>query len=159
MDDYIYFQIGQSYNVLENYEKAVEAYDMCLEINRNPEKKFLSACLESYADCLIKIGNPADAYRLLDMNREYLKTTKLRYLFGKAAHMCQDDAAAIGFLTGITDEADFEQLGENVFDAYARIFAIYNEAGQTDKMEIYQNKLAEFGRLHGKQITFAGKEV
>ena len=135
MDDYIYFQIGQSYNVLENYEKAVEAYDMCLEINRNPEKKFLSACLESYADCLIKIGNPADA------------------------HMCQDDAAAIGFLTGITDEADFEQLGENVFDAYARIFAIYNEAGQTDKMEIYQNKLAEFGRLHGKQITFAGKEV
>lgn len=159
MDDYIYFQIGQSYNVLGDYEKAVAAYDMCLEINRNPDKKFLSSCLESYADCLIKAGSPDNAYRLLDMNRQYLKTTRLRYLFGKAAHMCQDDETAIGFLTGITDEADFEQLGENVFDAYARIFAIFNETGQTDKFGIYQSKLAEFGRLHGKQITFAGKEA
>lgn len=159
MDDYIYFQIGQSYNVLENYEKAIEAYDMCLEINRNPEKKFLNICLESYADCLIKIGNPTDAYRLLDMNRGYLKTTKLRYLFGKAAHMCQDDQTAIRFLTVITDAADFEQLGENVFDTYARIFAILNKTGQTDKCEVYQRKLAEFGRMHGKQITFARKEA
>lgn len=157
MDDYIYFQIGQSYSVLEDYVKAIEAYDMCLEINRNPEKKFLSICLESYADCLMKIGNSSDAYRLLDMNREYLKTTKLRYLFGKAAYMCKDDETAIGFLTGITDAADFEQLGENVFDVYARIFAIYNERGQMDKIEQYKGRLAEYGRMHGKQITFAGK--
>lgn len=159
MDDYVYFQIGQSYNVLENYEKAIEAYDMCLEINRNPEKKFLPICLESYADCLIKAGDPGNAYRLLNMNRAYLKTTKLHYLFGKAAHMCQDDETAFGFLTGIIDAVDFEQLGENVFDTYARIFAILNETGHRDKVEFYQNKLAEFGRLHGKQITFAGKEA
>lgn len=159
MDDYIYFQIGQSYNVLENYEKAIEAYDMCLEINRNPEKKFISICLESYADCLIRAGNPRDAYSLLDMNRGYLRTTKQRYLFGRAAHMCGDYETAVGFLTGITDAADFEWLGENVFDTYARIFAIFKETGQTDKFELYQNKLAEFGKQHGKQITFAGKEA
>lgn len=158
MDDYVYFQIGQSYSVLGDYEKAMESYEMCLNINRNPEKKFLSICLESYADCLVKVGNPDDAYRLLDMNREYLKTTKLRYLFGKVAYMCKDYGTALGFLTGITDAADFEQLGENVFDTYARIFSILNETGRTDQFEAYQNKLAEFGRLHGKQITFAGKE-
>lgn len=159
MDDYIYFQIGQSYNVLGDYKKAIEAYDMSLEINRNPEKKFVSICLESYADCLIRTQNAEDAYRLLDMNRAYLKTTKLRYLFGKAAHICKDYDTAIGFLTGITDAADFEQLGENVFDAYTRIFAIYNDTGQTEKCGIYKNKLIEFGRLHGQQITFAGKEA
>lgn len=159
MDDYVYFQIGQSYHVLGDYGKAIEAYDMCLEINRNPEKKFLSICLESYADCLIKAENPKDAYRLLDMNREYLRTTKLRYLFGKAAHMCRDYETAAGFLTGITDAADFEQLGEMVFDTYARIFAICNETDQTDLLGIYQRKLSEFGRLHGRQITFAGKEA
>lgn len=159
MDDYIYFQIGQSYSVLGNYLKAIEAYDMCLEINRNPEKRFLSICLEAYADCLIKVGNPDDAYRLLDMNREYLKTTRLRYLLGKAAHMCKDYGTAIGFLTGITDAADFEQLGEGVYDTYARIFAIYNEMGQAERIEVYKSKLAEYGRQHGKQITFAGKEA
>lgn len=158
MDDYIYFQIGQSYNVLENYEKAIEAYDMCLEINRNPEKKFMTVCLESYADCLIRAGNPGDAYRLLDMNREYLRTTKLRYLFGKAAHMVRDYETAMSFLTGVTDAADFERLGENVFDTYARIFVACNETGQTDKIQTYQNKLEEFGSRHGKYITFAGKE-
>jgi len=158
MDDYIYFQIGQSYNVLGDYEKAMESYEMCLNINRNPEKRFLSICLEAYADCLVKVGNPDDAYRLLDMNREYLKTTKLRYLFGKAAYMCKDYGTALGFLTGVTDAADFEQLGENVFDTYVRIFSILNETGQTDQFEVYQNKLAEFGSLHGKQITFVGKE-
>ncbi|MDE7031538.1 MAG: glycosyltransferase [Lachnospiraceae bacterium] len=159
MDDYVYFQIGQSYSVLEEYERAIEAYDMCLEVNRNPEKKFLSVCLESYADCLLKTDNPNDAYRLLDMNREYLGTTRLRYLFGRAAHMCGDYQNAISFLTGITGEADFERLGDNVFDTYARIFAICSETGQTDILETYKARLAEFGRLHGKQITFAGKEA
>ena len=157
MDDYVYFQIGQSYNVLGDYEKAIEAYDTCLAVNGNAEKKFLNACLESYADCLMKIENAQDAYRLLDMNREYLRTTRLRYLFGKAAYKCRDYGTAIGFLTGITDAADFEQLGEDVFDAYTRIFAIYRETGQTDKFEQYKIKLAEFGRQHGKQITFEGE--
>lgn len=159
MDDYVYFQIGQSYSVLENYERAIEAYDMCLETNRNPEKKFLRICLESYADCLIKVGNISDAYRLLDTNRSYLNTTKLRYLFGKAAYMCKDYVTAAGFLTGITDAADFEQLGECVYDTYARIFAIYSETGQAENLKIYKDKLAEFGRLHGKQIAFTGKEA
>ncbi len=159
MDDYIYFQIGQSYNILGDYGKAIEAYDMCLEINRNPEKTFMSNCLESYADCLIRIGHPEEAYRLLDMNRDYLKTTKLRYLFGKAAHMCGDAGTAAAFLMEITDAADFERLGENVFDAYARVFAICSEAGWADRFEVYQNKLAEYGKRHGKQITFAGKEA
>lgn len=157
MDDYLYFQIGQSYNVLEDYQKAIEAYDMCLEINRNPEKKFLSICLESYADCLIKLDRPDDAYRLLDMNREYLGTTKLRYLFGKAAHMCRDYQTSIRFLTGITDAADFEQLGENVFDAYSRIFAIYKEGQEKEKFEHYKQKLVEFGKRHGKNITFSAE--
>ena len=157
MDDYVYFQIGQSYNILGNFEKAIEAYDMSLELNRNPEKQFLKICLESYAECLMKIGNAVDAYRLLDMNREYLRTTRQRYLFGRAAHLCRDYETAIGFLTGITDAADLGQLGEDVFDAYTRIFAIYKETGQTDKFEFYKSKLAEFGRQHGKQITFTGK--
>mgnify|MGYP002509804433 CR=1 FL=1 len=157
MDDYVYFQIGQSYNILGNFEKAIEAYDMSLELNRNPEKQFLKICLESYAECLMKIGNAVDAYRLLDMNREYLRTTRQRYLFGRAAHLCRDYETAIGFLTGITDAADLDQLGEDVFDAYTRIFAIYKETGQTDKFEFYKSKLAEFGRRHGKQITFTGK--
>ena len=158
MDDYIYFQIGQSYNVLENYEEAIKAYDMCLEVNRNPEKKFLTNCLESYAECLIKAQRADYAYRLLDMNREYLKTTKLKYIFGKAAHMCGDNQTAIGFLTGITDAADFEQLGENVFDAYTRIFAIYQGTQETEKLDLYKQKLAAFGNRHGKQVTFVGKE-
>ena len=73
--------------------------------------------------------------------------------------MCKDYGTAIGFLTGIIDAADFEQLGEDVFDAYTRIFAIYRETGQTDKFEQYKTKLAEFGRQHGKQITFEGEGV
>lgn len=159
MDDYIYFQIGQSYNVLENYEEAIKAYDMCLEVNRNPEKKFLTNCLESYAECLIKAGNADFAYRLLDLNREYLSTTRLRYVFGKAAQMCGDYQTAIGFLTGITDAADFEQLGENVFDTYARIFACFKETKETAKIDIYKQKLAEYGRRHGKQIAFSEREA
>ncbi|MDE7183831.1 MAG: hypothetical protein K2O40_04975, partial [Lachnospiraceae bacterium] len=111
----------------------------------------------SYAECLIKAGNAEDAYRLLDINRAYLKTTRQRYLFGKAAHMCRDYETAIGLLTEITDAADFELLGDDVFDAYTRIFAIYSETGQTDQFDLYKNKLAEFGMQHGKQITFTGK--
>ncbi len=159
MDDYIYYQMGQSYNILEEYDKAIEAYDMCLEVNRNPDKRFMCLCLEAYADCLIKVQNPEDAYRLLDMNREYLTTTRLRYLFGRAAHMCGDYGTAIGFLTGVTDAADFERLGENTYDTYARIFAILGETGQTDKIGAWQDKLAEYGKMHGKQITFARKEA
>lgn len=155
MDDYIYFQIGQSCSVLEEYERAIEAYDMCLEINCNPEKKFIPLCLGSYAECLMRLGRPNDAYRLLDINRSYVGSTKLKYMFGKAAHMCRDYQTAIGFLTGITDAQDFEQLGENVFDVYSRIFAIYTESGDMEKIGIYKKKLSEFAKKIGKTITFS----
>ncbi len=111
-----------------------------------------------YAECVIRMGSREAAYRLLDMNRAYLTTTKLRYLFGRAAHMCGDDETAIGFLTGITEEADFERLGENAFDVYARIFAIYKEAGQTQMLRLYMDRLDDFGKRHGKRISFGGKE-
>lgn len=154
MDDYIYFQMGLSYGVLEDYEKAVEAFDTCLVRNRNPEKKFLVICLESYADCLFKLGNAEDAYRLLEMNRLYLKTTRLRYMFGKAAYLCKDFDTSVRFLTGITDAPDFEKLGEDVFDTYTRIFAIYRASQDIEKLEQYKEKLTEFGKLHGKNIIF-----
>lgn len=154
MDDYLYFQMGQSCSALQEYGKAIEAYDMCLEINRNPEKKFLTTCLESYADCLMKTGNADDAYRLLDMNREYLKSTRLKYLFGKAAHLCGDDGTAVKFLTGVTDAGDFERLGDDVFDTYARIFAICKASGDVEKIGIYREKLTAFGDAHGKKIMF-----
>ena len=127
---------------------------MCLEVNRVPEKKFLTNCLESYADCLIRMEKADYAYRLLDMNRKYLKSTMLKYLFGKAAHICKDYQTAAGFLTGITDAADFEQLGEDVYDAYTRIFAIYQQTQETEKAELYKKKLVAFANAHGKNITF-----
>ena len=154
MDDYVYFQMGQSYKILQEYEQAVEAYDMCLEVNRNPEKRFLPLCLETYTECLMKIGNVNDAYRLLDMNKEYLKTTKLKYLFGKAADICCDKENAVRYLTSITDAADLDKLEDDAFDAFARIFALYKEAGETEKLEEYKNKLVEYGKQHGKQIVF-----
>lgn len=154
MDDYIYFQVGQSYKMLGQYGHAIQAYDMCLEVNRNPEKKFLPLCLEAYTDCLMRIGNVNDAYRLLDMNREYLNTTKLKYLFGKAADISQNKETAIKYLTDVTDALDFDKLEDDAFDAFARIFALYKEMGETEKLEEYKKKLVQYGNQHGKQIIY-----
>lgn len=154
MDDYLYFQIGQSYNVLHNYEQAILAYDMSLEINTNPEKKFLIICLESYADCLMKADRNEDAYKLLDINRDYLKTTRLWYLFGKAAYLCKNFDIAYINLTKVTEAEDIALLGDDVFDVYERIFAICNAKRDVQKLEFYKNKLIAYGNQHGKKIFF-----
>lgn len=154
MEDYLYFQIGQSYNALQDYGKAVLAYDMSLEVNRNPEKKFLTLCLESYADCLLKLGNTDEAYQLLDINRDYLKSTKLWYLFGKAAYNCKNYDAAYINLNRVVEAADLELLGEDAFDAYTRLLAICKTTGKIEKLEYYKKKLIEFAKRQGKQIVF-----
>lgn len=159
MDDYIYFQIGQSYNALQDFEEAIKAYDMSLELNQNPEKKFITICLESYTECLLKVNRNEDAYRLLDMNRPYLATTKLRYLFGKAAYMCKDYETSYLFLAGVVQAPDVDILGEDVFDAFSRIFTICKSAGSMDRVEEYKKKLVEYGNQHGQQIIFEEEET
>ena len=75
-------------------------------------------------------------------------------MFGKAAYLCKDFDTSVRFLTGITDAPDFEKLGEDVFDTYTRIFAIYRASQDIEKLEQYKEKLTEFGKLHGKNIIF-----
>lgn len=159
MDDYIYFQIGQSYNALQKFDEAIKAYDMSLECNRNPQKKFLIICLEAYTECLLREKRDEDAYRLLDMNRTYLTTAKLRYLFGKAAYLCRDYETAYLFLSGAVQASDADTLGEDIFDAYSRIFAICKSAGNMEKLEEYKKKLAEYGDRHGKKIIFEEEQT
>ena len=154
MDDYLYFQIGQSHYVLGNYEKAIEAYDLCLELNSNDNKNFLPIALSSYAEALFNLGRNEDACRLLTMNEDYLGTARLRFQHGKACQLCGDDLGALASFIQATLMPDFDSLGDDAYSTYARILSMCRTTGNEDKIELYKRRLLDYAAAHGKQIVF-----
>lgn len=54
-DPYLCFQIGQSFLLLKDYEKACHYFDMGLSIDVNPHLEYVRTMVESYGYCLLEL--------------------------------------------------------------------------------------------------------
>ncbi|MCM1173596.1 MAG: glycosyltransferase [Blautia sp.] len=60
-DPYFYFQIGQSYNAIEDYENAYLYYKKAFELPIDPRQPWLPVMAEAYIRAMNSIGRPQEA--------------------------------------------------------------------------------------------------
>lgn len=154
MDDYLFFQIGQSNFVLGRYAQAAEAYDKCFALNNNMEKNFMSVALSSYAETLLRLGMDAQACALLTAHEAYLTTANHQYLYGKAVQGSGDELRALLIFIKLTRMSDFESLGEDVFDVYGRLLYLCETTGNQNKKDYFRQELLKYAEAHGRTIVF-----
>ncbi len=61
---YLYFQIGQSYNMIYDYENSYVYYQKALGYDVNPDEEWVQMMIIAYANALLHTGRQAEALQL-----------------------------------------------------------------------------------------------
>lgn len=61
---YLYFQIGQSYNMIYDYDNSYIYYGKALEYDVDPNEEWVQMMIIAYANALLHTGRQADALQL-----------------------------------------------------------------------------------------------
>lgn len=61
---YLYFQIGQSYNMIYDYDNSYIYYGKALEYDVDPSEEWVQMMIIAYANALLHTGRQADALQL-----------------------------------------------------------------------------------------------
>lgn len=153
-DDYLYYQIGQSYCVLGKVQEACEAFGKCFELNTDLNKDFIPDALISYARVLHKLDMHNEIIRLYNQYKDALNTAEHFYYLALSYEMSGLIDSAFLLYTNLVKMPDIDTLGEKVYEIYIKIIRICQQNGDVANQNIYLQNLVEYGKAHGKEITY-----
>lgn len=81
-DTYLYYQLGQSYRKLHDYEHALHYYDLGLAMDVDPALDYVQTMVESYGYTLLDLERPQDALNLLGVYDEFAVRADFVFLIG-----------------------------------------------------------------------------
>lgn len=149
---YLYYQIGQSYYSMADYEHALEYFNLGLSMDVNPEYDYVQLMVESYGYTLLNLNMLQTALGLEGIYDSFCQHADFVFLMG-----------LIYMKTGLFDKAVKEFLkasafsdssvrGVNSYMAYYNIGVIYECTGHRKEAVEYYKKCGNYvpanNRLH-----------
>lgn len=80
---YLYFQIGQSYNMIYDYENSYQYYQKALAYEVNPEEEWVQMMIIAYANALLHTGREEDALQLTAVYDAFATTSDFFCIMGQ----------------------------------------------------------------------------
>lgn len=139
-DPYTYYQLGQSYRKLHDYEAALHYLDLGLSMDVDPALDYVKTMVESYGYTLLDLKRGQEALGLLDIYDEFATRADFVFLIG-LIYMNNGllDNAVNEFHKASTME-EFAVEGVNSYKANYNIGVIYECTGHTQEAkEAYCN--------------------
>ena len=144
-DPYIYYQLGQSYRKLHDYEQAFRYYSLGLEMDVNPALDYVQTMVESYGYTLLDLKRNQDALNLLGVYDDFSVRADFVFLMG-LIYMNNGlfDEAIQEFQKATTME-EFAVDGVNSYKADYNIGVIYECAGYLEEARAAYHKCGNYG--------------
>ena len=80
---YLYFQIGQSYNMIYDYENSYRYYQKALAYDVNPEHEWVQMMIIAYANAMLHTGRQAEALQLEAVYDVFASTADFLCIMGR----------------------------------------------------------------------------
>lgn len=80
---YLYFQIGQSYNMIYDYENSCQYYQKALAYDVDPDAEWVQMMIIAYANALLHTGREADALQLEAVYDAFASTADFLCIMGR----------------------------------------------------------------------------
>ena len=128
-DPYLYFQLGQSYRRLHDYEKAFYYFDAGLAMDVDPAMDYVQTMVESYGYTLLDLKRNQDALNLLGIYEDFSNRADFVFLMGLIYMNNGLFDEAISEFQKATTVEEFSVDGVNSYKAYYNIGVIYECAG------------------------------
>ena len=134
-EPYYYFQLGQSYAVLDNYEKVFQYLHKGLELGPDPNQEYVQHMLIDYGNAMLHTGryqialNLEKMYELLEDYSDYL------FMMGKVYFANQQPMKALELFVKATMAPKTIVVGTNSFFPLNSMALIYDKLGETKLAE------------------------
>ncbi|MBE5885029.1 MAG: glycosyltransferase [Lachnospiraceae bacterium] len=143
-DTYFMFQLGQAYFMMEDYEKAVQAYGKALTYDLNPRLEYVQSMVESYGYALLYTKRYQEALGLEGVYEEFAINADFCFLMGLIyMNNALFDLAIQEFLNA-TKQKVCKVTGAGSYRAYYNIGVIYECTGRTEGALKYYKMCGDF---------------
>lgn len=154
IDDYIHFQMAQSYLAIGREEEAIQVLEKCFALNPNPIRGYMKIAVPTYARLLTKAKRTNEALQHLLRYQDIIKTAEFSYQLGCCYQECGENLKALLTFVKVTQMSDIDMLGEDAYDVYVRIMMLHSASGNQEGVVHFKQRLEEYGLSHGRKIVF-----
>lgn len=136
-DPYLYYQLGKSYYMQEDYQKSSEWFGKALYFDLDPHLEYVQDMVESYGYALINTKQYEVALQLWNVYEEFAVNADFIFLMGLIfMNNAMFDAAIEEFLKATNTRA-YKMDGVTSYRAYYNIGVIYECLGDLNKAKEY----------------------
>lgn len=132
-DPYLYYQLGQSYRKLHDYETAYKYFDLGLSMDVDPALDYVQTMVESYGYTLLDLKRSQDALNLLGVYDTFAVRADFVFLMGLIYMNNGLFEEAIGEFNKAATMGEFAVDGVNSYKANYNIGVIYECTGHADE--------------------------
>ena len=143
-DPYLYFQLGQSYRKLHDYEQALSYLDAGLAMDVDPALDYVQTMVESYGYTLLDLNRRQEALNLLGIYDEFAGRADFVFLMGLIYMNNGLFQEAVQEFQKSTTMEEFSVDGVNSYKAFYNIGVIYECTGNADKAREAYKKCGDF---------------
>lgn len=143
-DAYLYFQLGQTYFGIFDYENALLYFKLALTIDLNEKESYVQTLVESYGYCLLYLKKHEMALQLEEVYSIFSKRADFVFLMGLIYMNNAMFDKAIDEFKKSTTILNYSVDGVNSYRAYYNIGVIYECTNNLEKARFYYSKCKNY---------------
>lgn len=143
-DPYLYYQLGESYMLRNDYENAYQFFDKGFYLDVDESLEYVQRMIISYGYSMLYTGRTEKALCLANVYDSFCSNADFLFLMGNIYLKARlNDKALMEFLRATTLKKHFDE-GTNSYRAYHNIGCIYEAYGQYDEARKYYQKAGSY---------------
>ena len=152
-DNYLNFQAGQSFSIIQVYSEAVKYFERSLVNHPGIDRIFVQVAIVSLAKTYNALGRKEDGLKLLEKYEKDCRTAKFMYAYAGALYDMEQYLKALMMYLRTVTCADVDTLGENLLTCYEKIVALYKAMGQPDMGKPFEQKIEELKKERDRVLV------
>ncbi len=143
-DPYLYYQLGESYMLQNDYETAFQYFDKGFFLDVDESLEYIQQMIVSYGYSMLYTGRIDKALSLANVYDAFCSNADFVFLMGNIYLKARlNEKALLEFLRATTLKKHFDE-GTNSYRAYHNIGCIYEAYGQYEEARKYYQKAGDF---------------
>jgi len=143
-DPYLYYQLGESYRLNNDYENAYEYFDKGFFLDVDETLEYVQRMVVSYGYVMLQTGRLKKAQTLENLYDYFCDNADYLFMLGNIyLKVRRNEDALRAFLTATTCQKHFDE-GTNSYRAFHNIGCIYEAYSHFDKAEAFYKKAGNY---------------
>lgn len=143
-DPYYYFQMGQEYFCMDNYETAAEYYSKVLSFDLSPTLEYLRLTVQAYGTCLLHLGKIEEALQFEQIYDTFGNTPDFVCLMGQIYYKSGQLIKAMSEFIKAASMNNPHLEGTNTFFCWYYMGLINEKMNNIDSAIAFYQKCGDF---------------